>query len=96
MERCLRCEFSTKSLCRFPLQEHLVDLDRNIPAPQYVQQNPKTNMSSVFQANAQENYENIDILKQWPAQPRSDLDDSQRHALQRILTKRLAIVQGPP
>lgn len=78
------------------MQEHLVELDRNISAPKYIQQNPKTDMSSVFQAKTQENYENVDILKRWPVQPRSELDESQREALHRILTKKLAIVQGPP
>lgn len=53
-------------------------------------------MSSIFKANAQQTFENIDILKQWPIQARSDLDESQLEALQRILTNKLAVVQGPP
>ncbi|EKV10679.1 DEAD box helicase involved in nonsense mediated decay, putative [Penicillium digitatum PHI26] len=37
-----------------------------------------------------------DILKQWPSQPMGKLDASQWSALNRMLTKRLAIIQGPP
>ena len=53
-------------------------------------------MSCVFQPNAERSYENVDLLSKWPAQPKSELDESQLEALQRILTKKLAIVQGPP
>ena len=80
----------------FPLFQHLVNVQTTIPAPEYLQDNPKTDMTSVLINNKHETYENVDIIKGWPAQPHSDLDASQLAALHRILTKRLAIVQGPP
>jgi helicase required for RNAi-mediated heterochromatin assembly 1 len=42
------------------------------------------------------NLSNVDILKNWPTIPGTQLDDSQMTALRRIITKKLAIVQGPP
>ncbi|CAK4030251.1 hypothetical protein DOTSEDRAFT_52452 [Lecanosticta acicola] len=80
----------------FPLSEHLVDAKREIPTPKYVLEQPKRDMTSLFRDNKHETYENVHILKQWPRQPQSDMDASQLSALQRILTKQLAIIQGPP
>jgi Rad3-related DNA helicases len=37
-----------------------------------------------------------DILERWPSQPMGKLDESQWSALNRMLTKKLAIIQGPP
>lgn len=80
----------------FPLSEHLVGVQREVEAPQYILDNPKMDLTSVLTYDKQQTYENVDILRQWPKQPQSELDDSQLQALRRILTKRLAIVQGPP
>ncbi|EME45071.1 hypothetical protein DOTSEDRAFT_52452 [Dothistroma septosporum NZE10] len=80
----------------FPLAEHLVDARPNVPAPQYVQEQPKTNLTAALTSNKHESYENVNILKRWPAQPQSELDASQLEALRTVLTKQLAIVQGPP
>ncbi|KAK6392349.1 hypothetical protein LTR65_003805 [Meristemomyces frigidus] len=80
----------------FPLADHIVGAQTTIPAPTYVQQHPKADMTSVLRDNKHETYENVDMLKQWPKQPSCDLDASQLAALRRILTKRLAIIQGPP
>lgn len=81
---------------KFPLSEHLVDVKREVAAPKYIRDNPKMDLTSVLIDSEHETYENVDVLKQWPAQPQSELDASQLRALHRILTKRLAIVQGPP
>lgn len=64
--------------------------------PKYVADSPKLDLTSVLRNNKHQTYENVDVLKSWPAQPPSDLDASQLAALRRILTKQLAIVQGPP
>lgn len=80
----------------FPLSQHLVDVESQVRAPRYVQEHPKTNLTAALTNNKHETYENVDILKRWPAQPHSDLDASQLEALRTILTKQLAIVQGPP
>jgi helicase required for RNAi-mediated heterochromatin assembly 1 len=80
----------------FPLAEHLVQVQPNVSAPAYVDKTPNMNMTSVFTNNKNETYEKVDTLNGWPAQPQSDLDQSQTAALRRILTKKLAIIQGPP
>ncbi|TKA63203.1 hypothetical protein B0A55_11028, partial [Friedmanniomyces simplex] len=80
----------------FPLAEHLVDAQPIVTAPAYVAEQPKRDLTSVLRNNKHATYENVDILKQWPAQPSSDMDASQLAALRRILTKRLAVIQGPP
>jgi helicase required for RNAi-mediated heterochromatin assembly 1 len=80
----------------FPLAEHLVDVQANVSAPAYVKDNPSMDMTSVFNNNKHETYENVDTLAGWPAQPQSDFDQSQTEALHSILTKKLAIIQGPP
>ena len=80
----------------FPLAEHLVQVQSNVAAPAYVEKAPHMDMTSVFTNNRNETYENVDTLNGWPAQPQSDLDQSQTAALRRILTKKLAIIQGPP
>ncbi len=77
--------------------EHLVDAQSAVEAPEYVLKKPKTDLSSVFEASSDEMFENVDILNAWPQKPESsELDATQLSALQRIMTKRLAVVQGPP
>nr|OQO30883.1 hypothetical protein B0A51_01507 [Rachicladosporium sp. CCFEE 5018] len=80
----------------FPLAEHLVAVEPGIPAPPYVVKKPDLNLTSVFVNSNHQIYEKTDVLRQWPAQPQCDLDASQIAALQRALTKSLAIIQGPP
>ncbi|KAK3719925.1 hypothetical protein LTR37_004048 [Vermiconidia calcicola] len=80
----------------FPLNEHLVEVQSKVSAPDYVKEKPKTDMTGVLNNNRHETYENVDILQGWPVHPQTQLDASQLAALRRILTKRLAIVQGPP
>ncbi|KAK5170579.1 uncharacterized protein LTR77_005167 [Saxophila tyrrhenica] len=80
----------------FPLQEHLVNVKRQISAPDYVSQRPQMDMTAVLTNNRHETYENVDVLHNWPTQPHSELDASQLAALRRVLTKRLAVIQGPP
>ena len=80
----------------FPLAEHLVQAQPTVSAPAYVDENPFMNMTSVFTNNKNETYEKVDTSNGWPAQPQTDLDQSQIAALRRILTKKLAIIQGPP
>jgi helicase required for RNAi-mediated heterochromatin assembly 1 len=44
----------------------------------------------------QQEFQNIDLIKDWPTKVSPVLDASQYDALRRILTKELAIIQGPP
>ncbi|EMC94186.1 hypothetical protein BAUCODRAFT_141556 [Baudoinia panamericana UAMH 10762] len=80
----------------FPLAEHLVSAQRNVPSPEYRLQHPVVDMTPVLRNNKHETYDNVDIVSRWPSQPSSDLDASQLAALRRILTKQLALIQGPP
>ena len=79
----------------FPLSEHIVDIQRDVHPPQYLEQQPLENLSSLF-PSAGDEVLNVNILKKWPAELSSDLDMSQMDALKRTLTKRLAVIQGPP
>lgn len=80
----------------FPLSEHLVAVQRDVSTPKDVSESPKTDMTSVIVNTKHDSYENFNVLKKWPKNLQSSLDDSQLAALCQILTKRLAIIQGPP
>ena len=76
----------------FPLQEHIVNLERRIDAPDYIQDNPHLDCSTIFPGN-EDNTKDVDItlgLPKWPC----TLDTTQLEALQRVLSKRLSIIQG--
>ena len=77
------------------MSEHLVKVKKEVAPPGYVEHQPLTDLSSAFTSQTDE-YLNVNVLNAWPDDPPSELDDSQLAALQRIVTKRLAIVQGPP
>lgn len=83
-------------LYRFPLSEHIVTVQPEVEPPSYIQNNPHTDLSSIVALEDGPAYENVNILEEWPNTTTTGLDHSQSAALQRILTKRLAIVQGPP
>ncbi|KAF2139072.1 uncharacterized protein K452DRAFT_320697 [Aplosporella prunicola CBS 121167] len=90
------------------LSKHLISLQRQVDSPQYMQMNPRIDMSSAFAAQPSpntdkgsaslpsESFKNVDILQAWPEDPPTELDKTQQYALRRILTKQLAIIQGPP
>lgn len=79
---------------KFPLAEHIVDLETTPKAPEYVIEEPWKELSPAL--SNQNQYFGIDVLEDWPELPEPNLDESQLAALRRILTKRLAVVQGPP
>jgi helicase required for RNAi-mediated heterochromatin assembly 1 len=80
----------------FPLSEHLVHVQPDVEPPAYLENNPHTDLSSVVALEEALDYENVDVLEDWPKADMMGLDRSQSAALRRIITKRLAIVQGPP
>lgn len=84
------------TLHRFPLSEHLIGAQSAVDAPKYVLKQPFKDLSSVFSSKDPEQYENIDIINDWPKDANTSLDNSQEAALRRILTKKVAIIQGPP
>ena len=83
------------TLRSFPLAEQIVDLDDDVQPPSYLVDQPLKDISDVFMTGS-DDFRNIDILEDWPKNINCALDSSQIEALQRILTKQLAIVQGPP
>ncbi|KAF2431430.1 P-loop containing nucleoside triphosphate hydrolase protein [Tothia fuscella] len=81
----------------FPLQEHLVEVLKDVEPPQYLQNQPKLDLTTAMSPkNGGEGLENVDVINHWPTDPKTTLDKSQQKALHHILTKRLATVQGPP
>jgi helicase required for RNAi-mediated heterochromatin assembly 1 len=80
----------------FPLSEHLVEAKQEVEPPAYIKHNPYVNLSSLVSMEDSANFENINVLKEWPAPALLSLDKSQSKALQRMLTSKLAVVQGPP
>ncbi|KAI9695913.1 MAG: hypothetical protein M1836_006030 [Candelina mexicana] len=82
---------------KLPFTQHLVNVRTVVDAPLYLKRQPLTNLSSIFTPDGlDENFENVDLLHDWPNSSQTELDRSQLAALHRILTKELAIVQGPP
>jgi helicase required for RNAi-mediated heterochromatin assembly 1 len=89
---------------RFYLQNHIVDLDRDIKAPQYVEDHPLMDLSSLeqkdhFDAASDDNpdeYTNVDVLRDFPKKMKSSMDRSQMLACEKMLTNCVSIVQGPP
>ncbi|KAK8155724.1 P-loop containing nucleoside triphosphate hydrolase protein [Phyllosticta citrichinensis] len=77
----------------FPMMNHLVYVDQTVSAPSYVIENPFTDLRAALDAECPER---IDILNDWREDPPTELDKTQLQSLNRILTKRLAVVQGPP
>ena len=80
----------------FPMSEHLVKVQKQIEPPAYISHNPYINLSSLVSMEESENFENVNILKEWPSTTSHSLDTSQSKALKRMLTSKIAIVQGPP
>ncbi|KAF2822882.1 hypothetical protein CC86DRAFT_356647 [Ophiobolus disseminans] len=80
----------------FPLSEHLVEAKQGVGPPAYIQHNPYMNLSSLVSMEESGNFENVNVLEEWPAPSLLSLDRSQSKALQSMLTRKLAVVQGPP
>lgn len=80
----------------FPLSEHLVDVRKEVGPPAYIQNNPYIDLSSLVSMEEALNFENVNVLEEWPPNNTTSLDASQSRALKRMLTSKLAIVQGPP
>ncbi|UPX10609.1 RNA helicase [Ascochyta rabiei] len=80
----------------FPLSEHLVGVKKDVEPPAYIQNNPYVDLSSLVSMEEASNFENVDVLEEWPPNNTTSLDMSQSRALKRMLTSKVAIVQGPP
>ncbi|KAF1915851.1 P-loop containing nucleoside triphosphate hydrolase protein [Ampelomyces quisqualis] len=80
----------------FPMSEYLVKVKKEMEPPAYIQHNPYVNLSSLVSMEESGDFENVNVLKEWPASSSQSLDKSQSNALKRMLTSKLPIVQGPP
>jgi helicase required for RNAi-mediated heterochromatin assembly 1 len=80
----------------FPLSDHLVKVQKDVPPPAYIQNNPHLSLASLVSMEESANFENVNVLEDWPSTTSLALDTSQSKALKRMLTRRVAIVQGPP
>ncbi|KAF8429157.1 putative DEAD box helicase [Tirmania nivea] len=78
----------------FPLHEHIVSIETEIPPPQYIQDEPVLNLSLAFPDIG--DLTSVNVLGQWPKIKESIIDQNQLQALKRMITSQLAIVQGPP
>lgn len=98
---------SSSNSYRFSLANHLVDLDPDVKAPDYVEDHPLLDLSSLVPTEKasnptkdgptfEESLSNVDVLSEFPNIPESGMDASQMAALKSMLTKKVAIVQGPP
>ncbi|RDL41661.1 p-loop containing nucleoside triphosphate hydrolase [Venustampulla echinocandica] len=91
----------------FSLANHIVDLDPDLHAPIYVEDQPILDLSPLVPpeqaakptedgSTLEESLQNVDILQNFPAIPESGMDSSQTNALRSMLSRKVAIIQGPP
>lgn len=79
------------------MSEHLVEMEKAIDAPEHIKKNPFVNFTKLYSAPAKGNpLANLNVLQLFPKSKNLGHDQSQLRALERILTKKLAIIQGPP
>jgi helicase required for RNAi-mediated heterochromatin assembly 1 len=80
----------------FPLSAHLCSMSPDIEAPLHVKINPAMNLDPARLDSTAHSYGVVDVMNHWPEHNNSGLDETQWQALNRILTKSLAVIQGPP
>jgi helicase required for RNAi-mediated heterochromatin assembly 1 len=97
--------FAITNSCSFTLANHIVNLDLDVGPPRYLEEHPILDLSSptrpVGDASSSVGsddsaLQNVNVLEHFPLVPNSGMDTSQTSALQRIITKSVAVVQGPP
>ena len=93
--------FVVLTLVRTPIDKYLLAGDRSDLPAQFIRENPVINMSSiVHKPGPSYDWDKIrqhNLLHGIPnVRDVTTMDDSQIHALHRIVTQEFAIVQGPP
>jgi helicase required for RNAi-mediated heterochromatin assembly 1 len=89
---------------RFYLAKHIALLYPDIKAPEYLEEHPHMDLSSLVRPELEAqnpdanvvNLESVDVLRDFPAIDNTGMDPSQMAACKSMLTKGVAIVQGPP
>ncbi|KAF4542629.1 Dead box helicase [Lasiodiplodia theobromae] len=77
----------------FPLSEHIINLKTTVDAPDYIKRQPYLDFTSIFEGKENQM---MNVLEPWPENLKTELDKTQVCSLQRMITKRCAIIQGPP
>ncbi|KAK6505706.1 hypothetical protein TWF481_007598 [Arthrobotrys musiformis] len=82
----------------FPFNKILTLQDTAVGTPQFLKEKPGLNLAPCFNDSDSAALQNVNILKGFPkkSQVTTSMDEFQLEAVERILTKELAIVQGPP
>ena len=80
----------------FALAGHIVGVNPEVPPPKYIKNQPKLDLTSVFESSADHCYEEVDVLHDFPQNAKTSLDRSQQAALGHVLKRRVALIQGPP
>lgn len=94
----------TANHVRFALADQIVHLDPDVKGPEFLEEDPYMNLESLIHndehnALADNNLHalrDVDVLRNFPRELKTDMDESQMAACESMLTKRVAIVQGPP
>ncbi|KAK6336216.1 hypothetical protein TWF696_001779 [Orbilia brochopaga] len=83
----------------FPLSKILTLQDKRVRAPRFLKDNPRLNMTPCFNDHADTSkLTDVNIIQNFPTKKTvtTSMDERQLEAVQRIMTKELAIIQGPP
>ncbi|KAK6504315.1 hypothetical protein TWF506_002518 [Arthrobotrys conoides] len=82
----------------FPLSKILTLQETTVGIPQFLKEKPEVNLAPCFNDHDSSTLQNVNILQNFPSknQVTTSMDEFQLEAVERILTKELAIVQGPP
>ncbi|CAJ0632351.1 13130_t:CDS:10 [Entrophospora sp. SA101] len=75
-----------------PLKSHIIDLDKNIELPKYLENRAPPN----YDFGTEPTFQNLEKFLGKSKKINCGLHKSQYEALERMLTSRLALVQGPP
>lgn len=80
---------------RFPLSQHICNLDIDVGAADYVTNKPLMDFQSISPTLTNKE-STFNVLEDLPAKPMAGLNTCQWKALRQILTKKISIIQGPP
>ncbi|KAF3907778.1 hypothetical protein ABW21_db0200787 [Orbilia brochopaga] len=83
----------------FPLSKILTLHDKRVRAPRFLKENPTLDMTPCFNDHADTSkLTDVNVIQNFPSKKTvtTSMDERQLEAVQRIMTKELAIVQGPP
>lgn len=98
---CVSLEDTCADKCRPFVQKYLVEMDKEISAPNTLKERPHLDLRPIARLDPDEPLTrdedeelcNCNVLAKFPSLPKSGMDESQLAACERMLTKSLAIVQ---